>query len=156
MIILFSPFITADSAAARRAFHVKVWSEQRMSFLAMSPVADRKIHAAHRVHLRRGDFKMSRIHALFVSAKMVALKVLSDWAKEKFPGEAVSVFLTTVRDSIASVSSAVTSGCPNPATRTTPNRNLFSKTLRQSVKVNRQHTALRIAEMPFWGLFFLP
>lgn len=135
-MIPFSSKISADSASSRRAFYIKVWPKKRMPFLAMSSILNRKVHSAHRVYLPSSDFKMSWIHASFISAKMVALKMLGNWSKKEFPGKTVSIFLDAVRYRVASVSSAMTSGSPYPASGTTFDGNLLSKTLRQSVEVN--------------------
>src|ERR1700740_409701 len=133
-------FISANSAAAGYSFHIKISPEERMSFLAMSSVTNREIHSAHRVYLRRCDFQMSRIHTFFVSTKMVALKMFWNWSKEEFISKAVSILLVSVRHGIASISSAMTSGSPKPAARSSFDGNLLSKTRRERVKINTFHS----------------
>lgn len=140
-MLFISPgsFISTDSAATRCPFHIKIAPKQWMAFLTMPSIPDREIHSAHGVYLRCGDFQMHWIHALFISAKMIALQMVRNWTKEKLPNETMGIFLDAVSHGISPVSIAMSSASPHPATRPSFEVNLFSKTRRQRVKINTFH-----------------
>jgi hypothetical protein len=107
-----------------------------MSFLAMSPILNWKIHSAHCIYLPGSDFQMGWIYAPSISAKMVALKVIRNWSKKEFMRKTVSVFLAAVGYGISAISFSMTSRSPDPAAGTSLDGNLLSETRRQRVEVN--------------------
>jgi hypothetical protein len=139
--------VTADPTAALSAFHVQIFSPERVTSHAMLSVKDREVHSAQRVHLSGDSFQMPWVYALFVFAQMVNLQVLWDWAKEELIRKAMGVFFLGVCNGISAVSSTVTSGDPEPATRLSIDKNLLSKTLRKSVNSNAKHTAPTIPHL---------
>jgi hypothetical protein len=140
-LISFSSKISTDAASARIAFHVQVFAAKRMSFLTMHPVQNREVHSSHGIHLRSDSFKVQWIHAFTVRAPMIYLKSLWNVAKEKFISISVGVNLLGMGNRVPAVAKTitVTSSSPQPATRFSINRNLLSKTLRQSVNFNAKH-----------------
>jgi len=125
-----------------------------MSFLAMFAIKNREIHSAQCVHLVRDGLKVHWVHASSIAAAMIYLKTLWDKAKEKLVGKAVRVHFLGMGRRIATVASSMSASDPGPATRLAVYKNLLSKTLRQSVKLNSQHTTLMIAQPGLsWGIF---
>ena len=106
--------IAASTASSHGAVHVKIASKERMSFLAMNTVLDQKVHPPHCVDVSCRNLNMAWVYALFVFAKMIALKVFRYWAEKEFVRKTMSVFFVTMGDPVASVSFPVASGDPDP------------------------------------------